>query len=715
MSYDSASSLDFENLLLDCLSNHFGDKSHDDSLTSESSFSGYVNEGEESDSVQYRIALLNDANISDNAYYRMRGVIARKKTKTEDNSISEDMGLRSRGTNTNKAKMISSENFTVTSTDRRASLPKFKNAVRNNVFSKQFKIRGYDFSNSFSTDSSDITSSVINKRRKIRSHSKKSLNGKLNKHNGIYDSSHHINVVKNTIRDSSFDVDSDAKSNMAVGRKISTPLNNPESKNNALNFLNENAPTLHKSVVARLRLTAYSNNESFKFHARNTSSEMNIDTADVILPSIVKKGTKIDDSQKSDDRTKVFMIELIEQVLNGMQERQVTMNRKRLVLHQLCGKFDLELQEQVVNQNGMIHKMRAKQKVALQTAFLQHSEEQQAGLKQKNELSIPTFDKFSEILKLSFHGSDDLMKMAQHPTSSLQLPVSLSLSSFVEEKKQLLPKLNDKRKRSFPYCVNLRQDKASLLQNEPTGQCLKASQISAGEAILISKASPVKQKSSSRSKKGGNYEVLAPESSLTNATNSDYPISEISSLFKLPSPPSNSRYKIPEYIDHINTQDSSDSISLFNGNNLYESFDNSNDRSAWSEMSFLSDTNRFADSLSSVSARLLEQRGSYKKKHGNQTQYNGVLPSPYRTTAQKSFNDSFDEIIHRDTPGKNLSIGEGIKSPIGVMDLFSVIDTDEEDHVFTDKEDSFVLKSPKRVASSPVYQPIFLTSRRFEI
>jgi len=295
MSYDSASSLDFENLLLDCLSNHFGDKSHDDSLTSESSFSGYVNEGEESDSVHYRIAVLNNANTSDNAYYRMRGVIARKRTKPEDNSISEDMGLRSR------ADMVSSENSTVTSIDRRAILPKFKNTIRNNVLPKQFKMHGYDFSNSFSTDSSDITSSVIN------------------------------------------------------------------------------------------------------------------------------------------------------------------------------------------------------------------------------------------------------------------------------------------------------------------------------------------------------------------------------------------------------------------------------DRSAWSEMSFLSDPNRFTDSLSSVSARLLEQRGSNKKKHGNKTQYNGVVPSPYRTSTQKSFNDSFDEIIHRDTPGKNLSIGEGVKSPTGVMDLFSVINTDEEDHVFTDKEDSFVTKSPKRLASSPVYQPIFLTSRRFEI
>jgi len=92
-----------------------------------------------------------------------------------------------------------------------------------------------------------------------------------------------------------------------------------------------------------------------------------------------------------------------------------------------------------------------------------------------------------------------------------------------------------------------------------------------------------------------------------------------------------------------------------------------------------------------------------------------VVPSPYRASTQNFFNDSFDEIMLRDTPGKILSIGVLKKSPTGVMDLFSVIDTDEEDHVFTDKEDSFVIKSPKRVASSPVYQPIFLTSRRFEI
>jgi hypothetical protein len=46
------------------------------------------------------------------------------------------------------------------------------------------------------------------------------------------------------------------------------------------------------------------------------------------------------------------------------------------------------------------------------------------------------------------------------------------------------------------------------------------------------------------------------------------------------------------------------------------------------------------------------------------------------------------------------------------MDLISVVGTDEEDHVFTDKEDSYVMKLPE---SSPYYQPIFLTSRRFEV
>jgi hypothetical protein len=46
MSYDSASFEDFEDLLQECIANHFLDDSNtdDDSMTSESSFSGYAND-----------------------------------------------------------------------------------------------------------------------------------------------------------------------------------------------------------------------------------------------------------------------------------------------------------------------------------------------------------------------------------------------------------------------------------------------------------------------------------------------------------------------------------------------------------------------------------------------------------------------------------------------------------------------------------------------
>ena len=38
-------------------------------------------------------------------------------------------------------------------------------------------------------------------------------------------------------------------------------------------------------------------------------------------------------------------------------------------------------------------------------------------------------------------------------------------------------------------------------------------------------------------------------------------------------------------------------------------------------------------------------------------------------------------------------------------DDLAFVDDDEENHVFTDKEDGFVMKSPGKKYSSPVYQP----------
>ncbi|OEU18709.1 hypothetical protein FRACYDRAFT_236987 [Fragilariopsis cylindrus CCMP1102] len=651
MSYDSVSFEDFEDLLEECIANHFLDDSNidDDSMTSESSFSGYANDEGCDSSVRYKTA-----------------IIARKKTKDTDEIL--------RVTN-----YYNNETETIDSSD---------DSSYTSINSAQFKVHDYVSNINSLTELSDSSSSIVNeyisrqpKRRNIRN--KKAPSN---------------NIKRTVIRESSsLDLDSDATPNEFVGTKISTFFNGPRSKENVLNYLNKNAPTLHNSIVTRLRLERdrehgreckiniqkamtisenFGGNESVNFHTpekqqyrgfRSISPAMNIDTSNVIQPSMIKKEAITNNTKKDDDGAGMIFMKITDHVLNGMLERQVMMNRKRQVLHQLNERIDSKMQEENFSQRGMalIHKIRARRKAALQAVFLRNSKEEKGVLKPKPEVSIPTTveKEFSETLNLSFQEPEDLMTV-----------ISLSPISTVEEKKQWLE-----------------------------------------EVIPIFKASPFKKITFSRSKIEKNYEALSSESSLTNATSSSKPTSDTSSLLKTsPSSPKNSRYTIPEFVSRVCvTPESSGSVSLFSDYNPCDSSDNINDRSCWSEMSFLSDTNRFTDSSVS-SPRLLVQNGSGQNIHGSQTQqyHDGVVPSPQRKDTRTSYNDSFDEIVLRNTPGKNLSTGLGILSPTGVMDLISVVDTDEEDHVFTDKEDSYVMKLPE---SSPYYLPIFFTSRRFEV
>ena len=691
MSYDSVSFENFEDLLEECIANHFLDDSNidDDSMTSESSFSGYANDEGCDSSVRYKTA-----------------IIARKKTKDTDEIL--------RVTN-----YYNNETDTIDSSD---------DSSYTSINSAQFKVHDYVSNINSFTELSDSSSSIVNeyisrqpKRRNIRN--KKAPSN---------------NIKRTVIRESSsLDLDSDATPNEFVGTKISTLLNSPRSKENVLNYLNKNAPTLHNSIVTRLRLERdrehgreckintqkamtisenFGGNESVNFHTpekqqyrgfRSISPAMNIDTSNVIQPSMIKKEAITDNTKKDDDGAGMIFMKITDHVLNGMLERQVMMNRKRQVLHQLNERIDSKMQEENFSQRGMalIHKIRARRKVALQAVFLRNSKEEKGVLKPKPDVSIPTIveKEFSETLNLSFQEPEDLMTV-----------ISLSPISSIEEKKQWLGKLKDKRKPPLSSSLR-RQDKKSLLQNESFDQCFEANKTSTEEVIPIFKASPFKKITFSRSKIEKNYEALSSESSLTNATSSSKPTSDTSSLLKTsPSSPKNSRYTIPEFVSRVCvTPESSDSVSLFSDYNPCDSSDNINDRSCWSEMSFLSDTNRFTDSSVS-SPRLLVQNGSGQNIHGSQTQqyHDGVVPSPQRKDTRTSYNDSFDEIVLRNTPGKNLSTGLGILSPTGVMDLISVVDTDEEDHVFTDKEDSYVMKLPE---SSPYYLPIFLTSRRFEV
>eukprot|EP00533_Pseudo-nitzschia_delicatissima_P014169 CAMPEP_0197265962 /NCGR_PEP_ID=MMETSP1432-20130617/2720_1 /TAXON_ID=44447 /ORGANISM="Pseudo-nitzschia delicatissima, Strain UNC1205" /LENGTH=137 /DNA_ID=CAMNT_0042730777 /DNA_START=144 /DNA_END=553 /DNA_ORIENTATION=+ len=117
--------------------------------------------------------------------------------------------------------------------------------------------------------------------------------------------------------------------------------------------------------------------------------------------------------------------------------------------------------------------------------------------------------------------------------------------------------------------------------------------------------------------------------------------------------------------------------------------------SAWSDMSFHSDSKPFV-------ARFETQPNSYQT----------IRPPPIQISESKTIhNDSFDEIVRRNTPtGTSFSNHVAEESPTGVMDFLfeseqkpqkkdvgdtlAFVDEDEENHVFTDKDDdSFVMKS----------------------
>ena len=142
-------------------------------------------------------------------------------------------------------------------------------------------------------------------------------------------------------------------------------------------------------------------------------------------------------------------------------------------------------------------------------------------------------------------------------------------------------------------------------------------------------------------------------------------------------------------------------------------------------MSFLSNLNRFAE----FSVVPTPEKVGRSQTHS----YQAERPPSLQPSEFKAFNDSFDEIVLRNTPnlcGKNFLNRLGDESPTGVMDFVSklqhqqeeetgdalaFVDVDEGDHVFTDKEDSFVMKSPEQICTSPIYQPVFLSPNRFEI
>jgi hypothetical protein len=155
----------------------------------------------------------------------------------------------------------------------------------------------------------------------------------------------------------------------------------------------------------------------------------------------------------------------------------------------------------------------------------------------------------------------------------------------------------------------------------------------------------------------------------------------------------------------------------------HEHFGNSTSTSPWSEMSFQSDPMRFPLSSSrkhqpklskSIGPNKVVSMQSTSKRCERMVTTESFHLGP-------SYNDSFDEIISRNTPFYNNE-----ESPGRVMDVFFqshlqckekndflsfVYEEDESDILFTDKEDDSLEAS----YGSPLQEVVFLTNTRFEI
>ena len=247
---------------------------------------------------------------------------------------------------------------------------------------------------------------------------------------------------------------------MGQGRILSELLKSPRSKEKALQFINKCAPSLHDSVVARLEhehqiqtkaVTSFVedlNPESTVFHtpekqqnftttdllpSKSITQEVEIDTRKLFQPPIRKKGLNI----TSGDKCRDYSAERVESVLNRILQKQDVMNKKNQVFHELQERYTPKMQEMSITQRGMalIHKLRAKRKVALQAEFLRHSND----LKQNSDLQLFTAvkDEYFEEIKHSFE-SLEASTMANHRRALMQSPSPSSSFSSIEEKKERL-------------------------------------------------------------------------------------------------------------------------------------------------------------------------------------------------------------------------------------------------------------------------------------
>lgn len=653
LSYDTTSFLDFEALLQDCIANHFLDPgvgdNDADSMASEASFSGYVNDGCDN-GARYKSAVLMKKDImSNNAYHRMKGIIARRKKNEAGNDKSHptDASIGKENTDNNSVYSIEYQ-FEKSRKNPKIyhskSIPKSKAARANDTRNDSIQ--------SDSSDSilDDLVPRQTRPRRPRRRPNKK-------KAKGAFTTPHIISKESNPMN--GLNVSTLTSDSLSKGKALHSSSEQARStKGNSLFCTDESDTTDLSSIAAR--------------------PEMLIETRNAILPSLVKKGIKYYDVPK------------IEKVLERMMRQTDTIDQKQKVFDELFATRPMQVEGTHDNkQKGMalVHKLRAERKMALQTAFLRYSGKE--GNQEPSKVSVPEIPK-DENLNVSVPDNDENEIIVY--VNDAQSPSSLSSFSSFEEKKRFNI-FTGKTRRTLTHSFQ-HDDKEGLLQNNVHDDevWMNSSYSSPDEGVLVPKTSPFGKIKFPRIKEIVHYEELST-SSLTNDTWNDS--GEYSAIVR-----------------------------------SGESKLHSSDQSEWSEMSFHSDPNRFAGFCSSLTG--INFTGIKTQPSSYQT----ARPAPIQCETKTIASDAFDELVQRDTTNSSsTSFSNPIaeESPTGIMDFafepvqehkkrdisdaLAFVDDDEENHVFTDKDDSFVMmKSPvKLLSTSTLFEPVFLSPSRFEI
>ncbi|KAG7346405.1 hypothetical protein IV203_005473 [Nitzschia inconspicua] len=838
--YDPKSFHDFEQLLGECIAQCFAKEDEEqDSLASEKDSSTYSGYDHETGALSFhQKQLLKKPMISKFAANRIKGVIASKKTDerglTTINGSFVPHSQRSGHGSGIVLPEVEDSDDSIVGTPATVNL----NDLKDSMVSREMKSKNSPAEVISDSDSAGNDSGKYHRRKRPKC---RRMRKSRKEKRDLPPRNRPSKDIKGTISGTRSSEGTPPGSRSSISAILSC---SPANKEKVLRYLKQSAPQLYRSVVDRMDQESqaqmhqlergYHNDSGFlctpeKSGPTNPSGIVSspqksvprisassfiqnpewkpcIDSSSVMRPSNVKNGvtfyavgTSSDVLKESSqhDHVTVSLTGDIERVLKGMQQKQAQTKCQPGYMRQILLEDQRENHENMaVRGMALIHKFRAKRKAVLQAKFLQQSQQgQDYGSKHPSTPSPPSSTNSALIEDRNNSPQQFDLYMEQAASSS---PSKSSPTLSLEEQRQKLRRLKEKRRRNMPSEYLGQESRESLLQSESSSKRTLVSQKSSGSMdglTSMSKSSPFRHiKFPKQKKKDSNYEALTPDSPSTSVVMSEvgegsddcFPSSkEMSSNSLLSNSEQNGKnnsfhagglksddlnkilidpqspecvspmqnHSTWDFSDHSRSTHTEPSCgfpiytnrgicdisdvscrvpAIFEDNNSStgnDRFQSSNNSSTWSEMSFQSDNLKFPSS----SSRKHPQKPATKLEKIKGLSIAAISERIEEVVTTESiglcsdFNDSFDEIVSRDTPSHDskFHFGDGV-SPAGVIDVFfqtqihcrekddflAFVDEGEEpDILFTDKEDSFLATS----SGSTLHPPVFLTTNRFEI